>query len=574
MDNNYKGNENQEYNPNPSENQDYNSPPAQNPNEADGAAPDTGQQDIPEEYYEPQAANAAAPDSGYQAELTRSKKRKFKHGAYAAVFVSLFIAGVIVINVIASVLAARFPLSLDLTQGKEFTVSQENGEFIRNISKDVTITVAAAEEDFSDGTFYSTFYSMGLTDPTGGKYFNQIEKLLKNYARLSRHIKLRFVDPQSPAFSRIAEKYSGEVLSYGSIIIASEYTAADGSQGGNHKILSIDALVEIGQGDGQYAVVNGSKLETSVTSAIAEVAVDMDQKIVLLTGYGEADTTAVKGLLAANNYFVEEMGLLSGDIPADADAVMLFAPTKDFAPEEITKLDNYLKNGETGKNLIFFASSSQSGLTNLYEYLEEWGFGFQDGVVMETNLDMTYEQQNTTIIGNSAGSLYTSAQDAQNRLYVAGGNKPIALSESSGGYETETLVQFGETCVISPDGVSAPGASTGSAGPLAMVSLSRYTADGKTSGVLMFSSDDMMNDMWSQFEVVGNRDLAMSLTGSLSGRSAAQNLTFDTKTITVPSYADKTSGSLSNIMAIVFIAVIPLIIISIGIIIWARRLRL
>ena len=60
-----------------------------------------------------------------------------------------------------------------------------------------------------------------------------------------------------------------------------------------------------------------------------------------ITGHGEKEYGMVTSMIRQAHYEVEDLQLLTSDIPEDADMLLIFSPQNDFSAEEIEKLDVY-----------------------------------------------------------------------------------------------------------------------------------------------------------------------------------------------------------------------------------------
>ena len=99
-----------------------------------------------------------APMTEQQSNARVARIRKLKRGAYATVITCVFVAVVIVFNIVATVLAERFPLSLDLTASGDFTISEENADYVKGISREdleIEIVVCADEKAYEAGSMYT-----------------------------------------------------------------------------------------------------------------------------------------------------------------------------------------------------------------------------------------------------------------------------------------------------------------------------------------------------------------------------------------------------------------------------------
>ena len=77
----------------------------------------------------------------------------------------------------------------------------------------------------------------------------------------------------------------------------------------------------------------------------------------------------------------------TSNIDESASAIAIVAPKNDFAPDEINKIDTFLKNGgKYGKTAFIFFDPRLTDLKNLDEYTTEWGIQVNPGVIYdETN---------------------------------------------------------------------------------------------------------------------------------------------------------------------------------------------
>ena len=57
-------------------------------------------------------------------------RRKFKRGSLASCITILAIAAIVLLNVVTSVCAEKFPLSWDLTSNKVFTLTDQSKNFL------------------------------------------------------------------------------------------------------------------------------------------------------------------------------------------------------------------------------------------------------------------------------------------------------------------------------------------------------------------------------------------------------------------------------------------------------------
>ena len=170
-----------------------------------------------------------------------NRSRRLRHGTMATVLSVCFVAAVVLVNVIASIVVERFPISLDLTSNKIFELSQESIDYVESLDQDIEVYVLATEEDFSGSN----------------RYYNQANTVINKYAQYSDHIHISYVDIyQNPDFKA---NYPNESLVYGNIILQC---------GERYQVLTAYDLFEVNeQYNGQYRTIQ-STTEQAMTSAI------------------------------------------------------------------------------------------------------------------------------------------------------------------------------------------------------------------------------------------------------------------------------------------------------------------
>ena len=117
-------------------------------------------------------------------EKKTSKKLKnqalFKRGGYAVAITAAVLAGIIVLNVLLSVLAKRLPLEFDMTLDKVNSISQENIDYIKSVEKEVEISICAKEDEYL--TYMSNYAPQlySITDDYS-EYYKQTVTLINKY---------------------------------------------------------------------------------------------------------------------------------------------------------------------------------------------------------------------------------------------------------------------------------------------------------------------------------------------------------------------------------------------------------
>jgi ABC-type uncharacterized transport system involved in gliding motility auxiliary subunit len=134
--------------------------------------------------------------------------------------------------------------------------------------------------------------------------------------------------------------------------------------------------------------------EREITSAIVRVIAGQARKLYFVQGHGEPSPTGaeggfsgVTGLLKGDNVTVETLALTQHkDVPQDATALAIIAPTADLFDQEVDPLKEYLARG--GKLLVMMdpdIAPRPQPLPKLTALLQEWGIEVGNDVVIDVS---------------------------------------------------------------------------------------------------------------------------------------------------------------------------------------------
>ena len=513
------------------------------------------------------------------------KKPGFRYSMLATVLSIVFIAVIVAVNILASMLDSRInALQLDMTLSKDYSLSADNIEYIKKIDKDVTVTVAATENYYMGGSYsnflYSNYY---YTDTSGGKYFNQTIQLLKKYPKVNGKIKVQFIDPTTPAFNDFNEKYANQ-YTYGSIIVESEFVNSNGAKQSRYKILQVEDIYATStDSSSSYGdtYITGSQLESALTTALFYVVSEQQNTAAIVTGYNCDSADTVQSLLKQNNYDIIEIdSLTASDIPSNVDLLVFATPQTDLMPSEILKLDAFMKNGGNyRKNILYVASNTQTTLPNFESFLGEWGIQIGSGTVYETDEKYRSTVSNTWMYLKDGGTNYLS--DFSGMQYIARDMRPITLKfeqkgEEPGSYYTYNLVKTMDSTTIMPSGEKDDWTPANNATKQAYsaMALSVFAVDRDENGrdisssILVLASEDFYSDNYASS--CANQDALTSIINTMVGRTE-QAYTVDNKTIT--SHTFTPTEIQSNIIKYVCVGVVPVGLLIFGIVIVIRRKR-
>lgn len=478
------------------------------------------------------------------------KRRSFRQGTVATVFTALVVVLVVIVNMVASALSNRFNLTLDLTEGNIFTLSQESKDFLATVEKDVTVYVLNDEE---------TFVSRG-------SYYQQAIEVVKRYAQQQPKITVKFTDiVKDPSF---AANYPDLTLNTGNILVES---------GTNHVVLTAYDLFNTEVDYQTYRTnITSSKAEQAFSSAILNVTSDKKIKVVVLTGHNETAVEDFTALLQTNNYEITTQNLMTEDINPDATIAIMSAPARDITEQESKKLDVFLNNDERyGKTFFYLASANQqTALPVLDAFLADWGVAVNPGVVFETNQNNLFQMNVFMTLTEYMEDEYSKTAKEKNLVAAMANSRPLALLfEAKSSTTTKGLLQFSATSGVRPTDAGEDWApeGEGASGPIpALVMAQRLKYDQMTpmtSNVLVSGSETFIDPYLLGSASIANSEYILGLLGSLAGKEdtiSIQNKTIGSKQLGVTSNQVITLG-------VVLIVVFPLVILISGIVIWLRR---
>lgn len=477
--------------------------------------------------------------------------RKFRQGSVASAVTLIVIALVVVLNMVVSLLADRYNLSLDLTSSKAFGLSEDSLKFLEGLQKDVTIYILNTESSFTGN----------------GEYFNQANEVAKEYTRHSSHIGVEYVDVnRNPGF---VSRWPDLQLGANSIVVSCGNKARD---------LTAYDLFNIETNYQTYTQsITSSKAEQAMTSAIINVTSDKLVGVSILSGHNEYELAGLSSLLELNGYAVYDQNLLTDEISPEATIAVLAAPARDLTEEELKKLDDFLNNGgKLGKTLLYLADSTQPQLGNISAFLADWGITVGDGIVYESDQSHQVNMSIVMTIADYTEDVYSKTVKERNLFTVIPYSRPLGtLFEAKSGISVTVPLQFSAAAGIIPADAGSDWQPSPSeiAGPLpALIVANHLTYEGTTplnSYVVACGSAIALDDQLLSAKSLGNSDYFLSLFASLSNRE-------DTVSIKSKALGGSELGiNAAQVIVLFAILVIlfPLALLVTGIVIWLRRLH-
>ncbi len=493
--------------------------------------------------------------------------KKLKYGAAATVITIIVVAMVVLLNVIISALSDRYNMSIDLTPGGDFEISDETKDYITSLNEDVEICTTVDELAF---------------ETSDSIYYRQAYEVLKKYAYNSDRIDVNFVDMTvDPTYvEKYRQYYDGSISDYSVIVFNND----------SHRIrvLSVNDLFNM---DINYYTMSqeivSSKAEQTLTSAIMYVTDPDPQKAVYFNvvhaqnSTGDANGENIMAMLESNGFETVTIDPNIEDIPEDADMLVINAPLNDFSEELIDKIYDFMENdGNYGRNMIYTASYSQNDTPNIDAFLNEWGVKIGKGLVGEDNMQNVISQTSVyAIAAYPEENDYTGGipSEIMSNPVATFNSRPIeVLYDFQGNVTTDVLLTTSETGFIMTDEMIQEYQETGAEPSIdeqavtIMAVASKYTfIDTKQvkSNILLLGCDDILNSSFTSQPYYTNGDYFVSAVNKISGKEDGLNIV--AKDLTGDTY--ETNAAQQNALRIVFMVVLPLLVAAAGFTVWLRR---
>lgn len=468
-------------------------------------------------------------------------KKNLKHGSYSMGAITIFIAIIVVLNLVLQEVPSKYR-EIDLSTQKLYSIGDQTKKVLKKLDKDVEIYYIAQS----------------------GSESSDIQKLLEKYEEGSDHIKVEQKDPAvNPKF---VSQYTSDGVSNNSVIVVC---------GDKNKVIDNNSLYETTVNYQTYSSeVTGFDGEGQITSAINYVTSDSMPVMYTLEGHDEATMSdTLKDTIQKANIDIQSLNLLTMDsVPDDADILFIFAPAKDISEDEASKIISYLENG--GKALIVSNYSSEE-MPNFASVLENYGVKTAGGIVLEGDTNHYISQNPSYLLPNIESNDITSSLSSGSRYILMPLAQGIVKSDNyrdsleitdilttSDGSYSKVNVEDMQTMEKESDDID---------GPFAVgVSITENLDDEKETQIVYYSSEALFNDQMNTMVSGANYELISASVNWMckseedSNTISIASKSYDTSTLTIPA-AD------ASFWSIFVTAVVPVVILVIGGGIWMKR---
>ncbi len=488
--------------------------------------------------------------------------RKFKYGSVATAFTIAFVAIVVVFNIIFTALSQKYMWYIDMTEEKTFTLSEEAKDIMSDIKNEVNIYFAS-EPDVLMNTGDTAFYTRYVYT-TALQLADEFDNVHVDCVDVLKH----------PSFFREFYTTAATDIDSDSVVVESN---------GEVRVFAIEAFFTFNDTSDASSVWAYSG-EKRLISGIMQVTQTDTPKVVFTIEHGEdiASATALASLFAENGFTVETADLTKDTLDDDCRILVIYNPIYDFvgveaeddAKNEIAKIDAFLDG--YGCLLVFCDAAYTEKLTNLNEYLEEWGIAYTaDTYVRDAEHSMSVDNYSIVAEYRASDTLGGSLYNDLNALAtppkaIIGKASPINMLWESGGglsgsrsvspvlasYNTAELVENGQA---------------GETGAFNLVTLSRETVIENNeyfySYVFAFGSPTFANNSYVYSNAYANEDIlsaAMKAAGRERVLAALELKAFDNDELTVTTKE-------ANDWTVAMTLVLPVILAGCGLVVITRR---
>ncbi|MCL2108088.1 MAG: GldG family protein [Oscillospiraceae bacterium] len=505
--------------------------------------------------------------------------RKWKRGGFAFAISAMFIAAVILINLIVNTLLARFDVRVDLSVQGLYSIDPTTTDYLNDLgnSDKIDIYFCATEEEFS----------------MRPQYF-QATEIARIFAEVNPNIKVSFVNLLSnPLF---AAEFDGN-LRASDVVIRSENT-------GRYRVITAEeyilyeyffqgrklSLAEAEQlvmmyGYDAYDMIEetvSAGAERAFLSAILSVTDDAPVRVAYVDGYGlnledmsNINThilLSMLNILEANSYLVEGIDLfLTHEIDPDIDFLILFAPTHDLSETALEQIDNWMDNNTFyGKTLLYFAPNRDFNPTpNLDAYLAEW-WGVSVGEYVIAQQDSRFASPSSMGLEQYIAAVGEFAEGVTED-FVGRYMRPIL-----------TLFEQRETVSTFPLLMTYPGAfgipfdteNEEAVGPSAfgvgaMSRRMRFEGlDPLYGQVLVFGSTEIFSPEYIESGLLSNGRFFLNIFNEISGKGQ-HSVQIIPQSFLAPTF--EITERQANAISLFFVILIPLALIVTGLVVFFRR---
>lgn len=465
-------------------------------------------------------------------------KKHIANGSYTMVMTVIFLAVVVVVNMIVGALPSKYS-EIDVSSEKLYSIGDETKAMLQEMDKDVTIYQIAQS----------------------GSEDENITNLLKKYEDETKHITVEQKDPVvNPKF---VSEYTSDDISSNSLIVVC---------GDRNKVIDYNNMYESSLDYQTYSYqTTGFDGEGQITSAIGYVTSEDLPVLYTLEGHGEADMdSSIREDIEKANMDIQTLNLLTeGSVPEDADCLFINSPAADISEDEKNAIIEYLENG--GKAMIFSDYTTEA-MTNFDAVLENYGVSRAEGIVFEGD-NQHYAMQMPYYLVPTVNSTDASSETASGGYYVlAPYAQGIQVAE-----DIRDTVTVNSILTTSAQAYSKIDLSSGTMeqedtdvdGPFDLGVCITESLDDKETKIVYYSTSYLMQSQVNQMVSGGNEKLVIESLKWMTDTQESASVSIPSKSLQV-SYLTLTAYD-TAFWKICTMGLIPGFFLVVGFFVWMKR---
>lgn len=442
--------------------------------------------------------------------------------------------------------------TIDVTENKIYTLTDESKDAIKKINQDVKIYVYGYAED------------------------DKIVKLLKQYNESNNKITYEIITSEN------------------NLNKIKEYALEAGNQA---VVLEVGELNKILFSNDFFSYDNTTweqidTTENTLTNSILNLTIANKPKVYFLTGHKEISTEYMIGAAVnlQNSLFeYDTLNLLStGNVPDDSSLIVVMSPQTDLYEQEYTSLEAYINKGG---NLLYtsdFKVQSEGEFVNWTKILDLYGVSIETGVVVENDQKKTIQANEYAIMPTIESSDITKSIHADKTVLLeyaqrismkddktledlkveyqnllTSSEKSIFQKYSNGQFVTDGEPTNQTVGTYITKTIDATDDSTEAKQSKLVVLGASYFITDYPSEAIYYTEKNMV----SQYQLNDNIEFFVNVVSGVTDREDTVFIKKDTSSTSF----NPTTFERNIVLAITFI--FPILIIIIGIIVWNVRKR-
>lgn len=467
-------------------------------------------------------------------------KKMIGTGAFSAGMIVIMCAICVVVNLVLTALPAKYT-SIDCSATKLYSLTSDTKDRVSKLDEDITIYVLNSKKS-KDA---------------------KIDETINRYKDLSSHIKVKYVDPATSL--KFYQDYTDTTPTTNSLIIESKNRS---------KVIDYNDIYEYDSSSYYYGYqsqssITGYDAEGQITSAIEYVTMDADELPVIyqITGHNETEIGSnFQSVVSKANANLKSLELFNEEkVPEDATAIIINSPTVDFNEEDAQKVIDYLNGG--GKALIIGCYAYNDELTNFNKILAAYNVSFKTGVVAE-NDSSKYYQNPLYLLPTVETTDYTS--DATDGYVFLAGSCAISYPENTDDVTYTKLLSASDSAVLKKDWKNITTSKAEDGDENGSFTTGLAVNDSSTgASIVVFGTPYVVDDSYDNAVSGNNADMFKDVITSMTGNVELASSVIPVKDYTLSNITINTLQAV--ITGLIIMIAVPILLIIVGIVVWAMR---